>query len=157
MTLQLSVVITWNIGRDVALLGARVEHLAAHAAGVCGRDSVQADVVEPAVGGVWQRWVEAQLAPGTPEPVGKALQRPPRGLAARGRGRPPLSLAGRRIAVVSPGLSGPHAGPDLVAVVEAGRALGGAGLAVETGVVGVALPRHGAGVHTILPGTVSVA
>ena len=83
MTLQLSVVITWNIGRDVALLGARVEHLAAHAAGVCGRDSVQADVVEPAVGGVWQRWVEAQLAPGTPEPVGKALQRPPRGLAAR--------------------------------------------------------------------------
>ena len=40
--------------------------------------------------------------------------------------------------------------------MEAGGALGGAGLAVEAGVVGVALPGDGAGVHSILPGTVGI-
>ena len=61
-----------------------------------------------------------------------------------------------RIAVLPAGLSGPDAGPDLVRVVEAGGALGGAGLAVEAGVVGVALPGHRAGVDSVLPRTVAV-
>ena len=41
--------------------------------------------------------------------------------------------------------------------MEAGGALGGAGLAVEAGVVGVALPGHGAGVDSVLPRAVGVA
>lgn len=153
-------VITCNIGRDVALLGARVEHLAADAARVRGRDPVQADVVQPAVRGVGQGGVEAELAAGTSEPIGQGLHRLARGLLLtrdRGRCGPPLSSARRRVAVVSPGLPGPDAGPDLVAVVEAGGALGGAGLAVEAGVICVALPGDRAGVHTILSGAVGIA
>ncbi len=157
--IDMTFVITCNIGRDVALLGARVEHLAADAAGVRGRDPVQADVVQAAVRGVRQGGVEAELAAGTPEPVAQGLHRLARGLLALDRGRrgPPLSSGWCRVAVVSAGLPRPDAGPDLVAVVEAGGALGGAGLAVEAGVVSVALPGDGAGVHTILPGAVSIA
>ena len=60
------------------------------------------------------------------------------------------------LAVLPAGLSRPDAGPDLVRVVEAGGALGGAGLAVEAGVVSVALPGDGAGVDSVLTGTVGV-
>ena len=157
--IDMTFVITCNIGRDVALLGARVEHLTADAASVRGRDPVQADVVKTAVRGVGQGGVEAELAAGTPEPVAQGLHCLARGLLALDRGcsGPPLSSGRRRVAVVSSGLSRPDTGPDLVAVVEAGGALGGAGLAVEAGVVGVALPGDGAGVHTILPGAVSIA
>ena len=156
--IDMTFVITCNIGRDVALFGARVEHLAADAAGVRGRDPVQADVVQAAVCGVGQGGVEAELAAGTPEPVAQGLHRLARGLLALDRGRrgPPLSSGWCRIAIVSAGLPRPDAGPDLVAVVEAGGALGGAGLAVEAGVVSVALPGHRAGVHSILTGTVGV-
>ena len=158
--IDMTFVITCNIGRDVALLGARVEHLAADAAGVRGCDPVQADVVQPAVRGVGEGGVEAELAAGTPEPVGQGLHRLARGLLlTRDRGRccPPLSSTRGRIAVVSPRLSRPDAGPDLVAVVEAGGALGRAGLAVEAGVICVALSGDRAGVHAILPGTVGIA
>jgi len=41
--------------------------------------------------------------------------------------------------------------------VEARGALGGGGLAVEAGVVGVALPGNAAGVHPVLTGTVGIA
>ena len=44
----------------------------------------------------------------------------------------------------------------VVRVVEAGGALGGARLAVEAAVVGVALARHAAGVHAVLPRAVRV-
>ena len=44
----------------------------------------------------------------------------------------------------------------VVRVVEAGSALGGTGLAVEAAVVGVALARHAAGVHAVLPRAVRV-
>ena len=152
----MTLVITRNIGRVVALLGARVEHLAAHAAGVRGCDPVQADVVQSAVRGVGQRRVEAEFAAGTSEPVGQGLHRLLRALLTRTRGGSPLCSTRRRVAVVSARLPRPDAGPDLVAVVEAGGALGGAGLAVEAGVVGVALPGDGAGVHSILPGTVGI-
>ena len=154
----LTFVITRNISRDVALLGARVEHLAADAAGVRGGDPVQADVVQPAVRGVGQGGMEAELAAWTPEPIGEGLHRLARGLLAWGRGRrgPSLASTRRRVAVISARLPRPHAGPDFVAVVEAGGALGGAGLAVEAGVVGVALPGDGASVHTILPRTVGI-
>ena len=155
----LTFVITSNIGRDVALLGARVEHLAADAAGVRGCDPVQADVVQAAVRGVGQGRVEAELATGTPEPIGQGLHHLARGLLLtreRGRCCPPLSPARGRVAIVSPGLPGPDAGPDLVAVVEAGGALGGARLTLEAGVICVALPGDRAGVHTILPGTESI-
>ena len=40
--------------------------------------------------------------------------------------------------------------------MEAGGALGGTGLAVEAGVVSVALPGDGAGVDSVLSGTVGV-
>ena len=41
--------------------------------------------------------------------------------------------------------------------MEAGGALSGAGLAVEAGVVGVALSGDGAGVDSVLAGTVSIS
>ena len=97
----LTLVITRNIGRVVALLGARVEHLAAHAAGVRGCDPVQADVVQSAVTGVGQRRVEAEFAAGTSEPVGQGLHRLPCALLTRTRGGSPLSSTGLRVTVVS--------------------------------------------------------
>ena len=41
--------------------------------------------------------------------------------------------------------------------MEARGTLGGAALAIETGVVGVTLPGDGAGVHSILTRTVRIA
>ena len=94
---------------------------------------------------------------GAAEPVGERLHRLPGGGLATGGCRlllPPARSV--RITVLPAGLPRPDAGPDLVRVVEAGGAFGGAGLAVEAGVVGVALPGHGAGVHSVLAGTVAV-
>ena len=94
---------------------------------------------------------------GAAEPVGERLHRLPGGRLATGGCRLLLPPAGSvRITVLPAGLPRPDAGPDLVRVVEAGGAFGGAGLAVEAGVVGVALPGHGAGVHSVLAGTVAV-
>ena len=71
--IDMTFVITCNIGRDVALLGARVEHLAADAAGVRGRDPVQADVVQAAVGGMREGRVDSYRTTGTSETIGERL------------------------------------------------------------------------------------
>ena len=95
---------------------------------------------------------------GTSETIGERLHRLPRAGVGTGGCRLLLPLTGSvRIAILPAGLSGPDTGPDVVRVVEAGGALGGAGLAVEAGVVGVALPGHGAGVDSVLPRAVAVA
>ena len=127
------------------------------------------------VGGVWQGGVDPHLAAGTPEPVAQRLHRLGRALLPanrRGRGPPPCPR-GRGLAVVAARLPRPHTRACtvlrvtatchvsrrltyVVRVVEAGGALGGAGLAVEAGVVGVALPGDGAGVDSVLTGTVAV-
>ena len=127
------------------------------------------------VGGVWQGGVDPHLAAGTPEPVAQRLHRLGRALLPanrRGRGPPPCPR-GRGLAVVAARLPRPHTRACtvlrvtatchvsrrltyVVRVVEAGSALGGARLAVEAAVVGVALARHAAGVHAVLPRAVRV-
>ena len=101
--------------------------------------------------------VDSYGTSGTSETIGERLHRLPSGGVGTGGCRLLLPLTGSLcIAILPAGLSGPDTGPDVVRVVEAGGALGGAGLAVEAGVVGVALPGHGAGVDSVLTGTVAV-
>ena len=149
--------LTFYVGGDVALLGHGVEHLVGDTPGLGGRHAVQTDIVQPAVRGVGQGRVNPYGTPGTPEPVGESLDRLPRAGVGTLSWRLLLPLAGTGgLAVLPAGLPGPDAGADVVRVVEAGGALGGTGLAVEAGVVSVALPGHRAGVHSILTGTVGV-
>ena len=101
--------------------------------------------------------VDSYGASGTSETIGERLHRLPSGGVGTGGCRLLFPLTGSvRVTILPAGLPGPHTSPDLVRVVEAGGALGRAGLAVETGVVGVALPGYGAGVHSVLTGTVGV-
>ena len=148
---------TFYVGGNVTLLGHGVEHLVGDTARLRGSHSVQADVVQAAVGGVSQGGVDPDGTSGTAEAIGERLHGLPGGgvqTAARGLLLPLGGTGG--LAVLPAGLSRPDAGPDLVRVVEAGGALGGAGLAVEAGVVSVALPGDGAGVDSVLSGTVGV-
>ena len=101
--------------------------------------------------------VDSNGTSGTSETIGERLHRLPSCGVGTGGCWLLFPLTGSlRIAILPAGLSGPDAGPDVVRVVEAGGALGGTGLAVEAGVVSVALPGHRAGVHSILTGTVGV-
>ena len=101
--------------------------------------------------------VDSNGTSGTSETIGERLHRLPSCGVGTGGCWLLFPLTGSlRIAILPAGLSGPDTGPDVVRVVEAGGALGGAGLAVEAGVVGVALPGHGAGVDSVLPGTVGI-
>ena len=147
----------------ITLAGVWVEHLAHATALLAGLHPVEADVVAPAGGGVGQRDVNAQLAPGTAEPVGQS----PRSVSVRRRlditARlflllPPLllSLVSRQAAARPARVPGPDTDPLLVRVVETLRTSGGTPHALQAGVEHVALVWQLAGVDTILAGTVCI-
>ena len=164
MFFLIEILTTRNMFGLVAGAGGRVEDLANTAAPLTGLHPVETDVVAPAGGRVGQGQVDAQLAPGTPEPV---LQSPRalgvrRGLAVLGALLllllPPSLLSVIRLesAARPARVPGPDTDPLRLRVVETLGAAGGAAHTFQAGVEHVALVGQLTGVDTILAGTVGI-